>query len=355
MRQVAHGHRDKQIKFDKATGKFTMPDKETEQEFKDFAGNANLVNQTLKNVSSEIFGEVSDALGMSPLEVVGAVGGATLGLGGSALGKQLGLFKNKSVVNKTNDEPNNATTNHVDPQHSNSFSDDIRNYTEEYGVSKGKFNAEARNLEGLEAQRANLKDGDTRASRLDNQIAESKKTMAEYKHDMDLADRNIKATKARASIAAEPKVNPSGGWKSILARTGLSFAAIEILDNTNETFGRVIETAFAAMTPVFSALQGQELGAGSDIINPPTSKGGSSSNQQQSVISTEQTQQFEQIKTEMSQNATSANAKTAQINSQVGNTRMMIEDLGDSIQEDFAKKLDEMNDKMGSINKKLTK
>ena len=404
MHQVAHGHSDKQIKHDKATGKFAMPDKETEQEFKDFVGNADLVNQTLKNVTSETLGEVADALGMSPTAVVGTVGGTALALGGAALGKQLGLSSNKSVVDKTNNKGNNATTNHVDSQHGNSFSNDIRNYTEEYGVSKGKFNAEARNLEGLEAQRANLKDGDTRASKLDNQIEESKKSMAKHQHDMDTADGNIKATKYLAT-----KVEPEGhmshmksAGKGLLGMVALSttgalidefnpdpngliggtLSAVQNAANFSDSilggagdiisgtvkggarlftggdakgafFGGLSQAASRVTTSMNEDLGIKTLASGSNTNIVEGYDIGGSSNQ--SSANTEQTQQFEQIKTEMSQNATSANAKTAQINNQVGNTRMMIEDLGDSIQDDFSKKLDGMSDKMESINKKLTK
>lgn len=274
MHQVAHGRSDKQIKFDSATGQFSAPNKETEQEFTDFVGNADLVNQTLKNATSETLAEVADALGMSPTAVVGAVGGTVAVLGGKALGKHVGLSSKKSIVDKTDDKTGNPSSKNVDSQHGDSFHKDIKNYTEDYGASKELFDKESRNLDNLKDQRERLDEMDprqaSRAHKLDEQILESEKKIAGHQHDMDIADRNVKATKHLASQDIEAHASKSKfGFLSKAAASVLTSIGIA---NAGE-IGETIENAMNAIDPISNLVTGQPLGAGSDVISAPQQNG----------------------------------------------------------------------------------
>lgn len=266
MHQVAHGHGNKQIKYDKASGSFSMPDKETEEDFKNFVGNSDLVTQTLKNVTSETLGEVADSLGMSPTAVVGAVGGTALTLGGIALAKKLPLPNDSKNPKKVGDHKgNNTTSEHIDSQHGNSFHDNIKNYTEEYGASKELFDKESRNLDNLKSQRERLDEMDpkqaSRAHTLDEQILESEKKIAGHQHDMELADRNVKATKHLASQDIHAKTSHSKF--GFLGQALTSIAASVGIANAGE-FGETLENTMNAIDPFSNFVVGQPLGAGSD-------------------------------------------------------------------------------------------
>ena len=310
MHQVAHGKSDKQIKFDSATGQFSAPNKETEQDFKDFVGNADLVNQTLKNVTSETLAEVSDALGMSPTAVVGTIGGAAIGLGTYGLLNKF-LPKNSSnqtFSNKQNNTKGDSANNHVDSQHGDSFHKDIKNYTEDYGASKELFEKESRNLDNLKDQRERLDEMDprqaSRAHKLDEQILESEKKIAGHAHDMEVANQGIAKTQHSASkekldpwtdvgenpyktsssspihdeINANRKASglepletahPHGGIPH--SKSGfISKATAAILTsvgiaNAGE-IGETIGNALDAIDPISNFVIGQPLGAGSDIV-----------------------------------------------------------------------------------------
>ncbi|MDD3420561.1 MAG: hypothetical protein PHE78_08225, partial [Candidatus Gastranaerophilales bacterium] len=91
---------------------------------------------------------------------------------------------------------------------------------------------ETKKLENLENQRANLKDGDPRASRLDDQIADSKEKIAGHQEKMSKLDQNVKATKYSAS--KQPAPHASNGHN---LRNGLmSMAAMSLVDNVADVF-----------------------------------------------------------------------------------------------------------------------
>jgi len=263
MHQQAHS--GKQISYDKATGKFNMPDKETAQEFADFTGDANLIKNTRQNALDETLAEVADFLGVSPTGIVAGVGGTAVGLGGIALGRQLGLSGKKSEINKAGDKTKQSKTNDVDSQHGGSFHDDIKNYTEEYGASKELFDKESRNLDDLKGQRGRIDDDHPRAHKLDEQIAESEKRMGEHKNDMEIADRNVKATKHLATQDIHAKASHSKF--GFLGQALTSIAASVGIANAGE-FGETLENTMNAIDPMSNLLIGQPLGAGSDTFKP---------------------------------------------------------------------------------------
>ena len=76
MHQKAHG--GEQIRYDKKTGKFSMPDTKTAKEFAEFTGDADLIKKTEQNVFSEALAEVADYLGLDSSQVVGGVGGTVV-------------------------------------------------------------------------------------------------------------------------------------------------------------------------------------------------------------------------------------------------------------------------------------
>jgi hypothetical protein len=132
MHQKAHG--GEQIRYDKKTGKFSMPDTKTAKEFAEFTGDADLIKKTEQNAFSEALAEVADYLGLDSSQVVGGVGGAVVGGVGMGLGVKAYKSVKKSRTNKTNNEHGNPKTDNIDTKHGNSSSD-INNYSEEYRKS----------------------------------------------------------------------------------------------------------------------------------------------------------------------------------------------------------------------------
>lgn len=179
--------------------------------------------------------------------------------------------------NKTNNGSNNRTTDNPsgnpkqNPEHGNSFHDNIKNYTEEYGASKEFFDKESRNLEDLKEQRGHINDDNPRAHKLDEQIAESEKKLAGHKHDMEIADRNVKATK-HLSTKHEPEghtSNMSGVKKGLLGAFAMS-----AVNNMFEEFGINSSNNQALLTiNEASNFTDDILGAGIDLIGGTTKAG----------------------------------------------------------------------------------
>ena len=148
-----------------------------------------------------------------------------------------------------------------DSKHGNSFHDDIKNYTEEYGASKELFDKESRNLDDLKGQRGRIDDDHPRAHKLDEQIAESEKKMASHQHDMEIANRNVKATKHLAS--QDIHANTSHSKWGFLSKMATSVAASVGIANAGE-FGETLENTMNTIDPFSNFVVGQPLGAGSD-------------------------------------------------------------------------------------------
>ena len=221
-----------------------------------------------KEVITNALPEVATLLGTAG---TGALAGIVLN---SALGNPIGKAWNSTKPkNSMPDKPGDIGKNNkptqpnksFDDQHGNSFHDDIKNYTQEYGASKELFDKESRNLDDLKSQREHLDEMDprqaSRAHKLDEQIAESEKKMASHQHDMELADRNVKATKHLASQDIHAKTSHSK-W-GFLSKMATSVAASVGIANAGE-FGETLENTMNAIDPISNFLVGQPLGAGSD-------------------------------------------------------------------------------------------
>ena len=156
--------------------------------------------------------------GMTPEEIDKAmlVGSAVFGgLGingifGNPIGKVYGKVKDglSGKNTKSNQQSMNGTNSNSgyhqgskseqsfnNQRHGNAPSENIKNYTEEYGQSKEAFEKESRNLENLQHQRdaAVAKGRDTTI--LDNKIEESSMRMNAHRENMELADRDTRAEK----------------------------------------------------------------------------------------------------------------------------------------------------------------
>jgi len=231
--------------------------------------NKDFTEETKRNMIGELVAGVSDATGLSPEESM-ALGGATV----------VGLFAGKPLWNSMkpkNSMPNKTSNNNdsghaqsaKNESHGNSFHDDIKNYTEEYGASKELFDKESRNLDDLKGQRGRIDDDHPRAHKLDEQIAESEKRMGGHKHDMEIADRNVKATKHLASKPEGHISNMSGAKKGLLGAFAMS-----AVNNAFEEFGVNTSNSQALLTlNEASNFTDDTLSAGMDLIGGATKAG----------------------------------------------------------------------------------
>lgn len=169
-----------------------------------------------------------------------------------------------------NGSPNNNSDNpsgdpKQDSKHIDSYRKDNEKYTQEYIESKEKYKAEARNLDDLKEQRARIDDDHPRASKLDNQIAESEHRLNGLNHDMEIADRNGKGTRYSASKAIEAHA-PKSKF-GFLAKSAISIAAAVGIANAGEV-GEVVDSAMGAAEALSSKALGifspTSLGEGSD-------------------------------------------------------------------------------------------
>ena len=203
--------------------------------------NKDFTEESKRALIGEVVAGISDATGLSPDEAM-ALGGATVvGLfagkpiynGLKSVGKN--SPSNKQPVQKTSDSNDGGHAQGTENEsHVNPFHDDIKNYTEQYGASKELFDKESRNLDDLKSQRGRIDDDHPRAHKLDDQIAESERRMAGHKQDMELADRNVKATKHLASKykPESHESNMSGVKKGLLGAFAMS-----AVNNAFEEFG----------------------------------------------------------------------------------------------------------------------
>lgn len=237
--------------------------------------NKDFTEESKRALIGELVAGISDATGLNPEEAM-ALGGATVV--GLFAGKPLwnsmkpkDSMPNKASNNNGNSHPNGAK----DESHGSSFHDNIKNYTEEYGASKELFDKESRNLDNLKSQREHLDEMDprqaSRAHKLDEQILESEKKLAGHKHDMEIADRNVKATK-HLSTKHEPEghtSNMSGVKKGLIGAFAMS-----AVNNMFEEFGINSSNNQALLTiNEASNFTDDILGAGIDLIGGTTKAG----------------------------------------------------------------------------------
>lgn len=146
----------------------------------DQGGLGHIVDDTLKKTADQdggLAGEVGQGLAwaggtLAANHLVKKATGEGL-IGHTANVAQKGVEK---LRGKSSNDPNNGSNDNTgngsdskpnqDSKHGNSFRDDIKNYTEEHMEEAREKIKETKKLENLENQRANLKDGDPRASRL---------------------------------------------------------------------------------------------------------------------------------------------------------------------------------------------
>ncbi|KIM08761.1 MAG: hypothetical protein KU29_03270 [Sulfurovum sp. FS06-10] len=241
-------------------------DKDALAAFDTFATSTAYNRETINNA-------VPEAASLIGTAGTGFLAGAAINaVTGNPVGKIWNSTKSKNPMPNHPTNPSDGTHSSkpqqtINDQHGDSFHKDIKNYTEDYGASKELFDKESRNLDNLKDQRERLDEMDprqaSRAHKLDEQILESEKKIAGHQHDMDIADRNVKATKHLASQDIEAHASKSKfGFLSKAAASVLTSIGIA---NAGE-IGETIENAMNAIDPISNLVTGQPLGAGSDIV-----------------------------------------------------------------------------------------
>ncbi|WP_152183572.1 hypothetical protein [Sulfurimonas indica] len=213
---------------------------------------------------------------------------------------------------KSNSQQTQNTVNQNDGTHGNSFQDDMKHYTEEYGKNKEAWKSEDLNRRQLEQKRADIlaKDPTADVDGLDRQIKSSKEKLFEYERGMQSANAGYSNTRANAvkelersktlkSLAKHGKFGlaaatvagagyelydyltdggaaegvskvaewmtsshgPKGGSGQTPGSSGYKSSGT---NNSNISWGKAVETGLDAanyLAPVASALMGSDLGS----------------------------------------------------------------------------------------------